>query len=218
MGTTDYNTAIRDACEQFAAAGLQTIDYESGQRWTIEAATRRNIMSALGLLLEKTQQKAHDELGANGWEVSAHYASAPDHEPIQGKQYSDADFERLNNSLKRRIGTLHCGHVASPIILGMMSPAYDNEQLEDMRKKNSDGVTIDGRHYTQYEAKQKARALERNVRRKKRAYIAARASGDKVWEQEAQSAVGQAQSNLIKWNRQAHLTTQMERTYTPGED
>ena len=45
-------------------------------------------------------------MGCEGWEISAHAASAPDHEPIQGLQYSDAEYTALNNSLVRRIGTL----------------------------------------------------------------------------------------------------------------
>ena len=123
-GATDYNTAIRQATKHLAEKGVRTIDYESGVHTSLEAAVRRNVMGGLGLMQEQITQANHDAFGCDGWEISAHANSAPDHEPIQGKQYSDAAYTALNNSLVRRIGTLNCGHAAFPIILGVSTPQY----------------------------------------------------------------------------------------------
>ena len=123
-GAADYNTALRRATKNLAEHGVQVIEYESGVRTSLEAAVRRNIMGGLGLMQEQISQSNHDELGADGWELSAHANSAPDHEPFQGKQYTDAEYEALNGSLVRRISTLNCGHVAFPIILGVNEPQY----------------------------------------------------------------------------------------------
>ena len=136
-GATDYNTAIRQATRNLADMGVRVIDYESGVHTSLEAAVRRNIMGGLGLMQEQISQQNHDEMGANGWEISAHAASAPDHEPIQGRQYSDEAFKRLNGSLKRRIGTLNCGHKEFPIILGVSEPQYTPAELEAMRQQNA---------------------------------------------------------------------------------
>ena len=111
-GATDYNTAIRRACAKLISEGIRSIEYDSGMHTSLEAAIRRNMMGGLGLLVEQISERNHDDLGADGWEISAHAASAPDHEPIQGRQYSDEAYQRLNNSLRRRIGTLNCGHNA----------------------------------------------------------------------------------------------------------
>ena len=107
-GAADYNTAIRRACSGIVKHGV-SVAYASGVHTGLEAAVRRNIMGGLGLMTEQISQQNHDALGCNGWEISAHANSAPDHEPIQGLQYSDAAYEELNNSLVRRIGTLNCG-------------------------------------------------------------------------------------------------------------
>lgn len=171
-GATDYNTAIRQACAGIAKHGV-SVAYASGVHTGLEAAVRRNIMGGLGLMTEKIEQQNHDNIGCNGWEISAHANSAPDHEPIQGRQYSDAEYEKLNNSLVRRIGTLNCGHVASPIILGVNQPQYTPEQLEKFRKDNETGVTFDGKHYTGYEATQVQRRLERAIRAQKRRVLLA---------------------------------------------
>ena len=106
-GATDYNTAVQMACRNLYQRGLVTVDYESGAKASIETAVRRNIMGGLGLMQEKISEQNHEKYGADGWEISAHAASAPDHEPIQGKQYRDEEYQELNNSLVRRIGTCY---------------------------------------------------------------------------------------------------------------
>ncbi|MEG1391090.1 MAG: phage minor capsid protein [Angelakisella sp.] len=76
----------------------------------------------------------------------------PDHEPYQGRQYSDEAYSKLNNSLVRRIGTLNCGHAAFPIIMGVNEPQYSPQELQQFATDNEQGVTYQGRRYTQYEA------------------------------------------------------------------
>ena len=166
-GAADYNTAIRQACRGIAQHGV-SVAYASGVHTSLEAAVRRNMMGGLGLMTEQISQQNHDDLGCNGWEISAHANSAPDHEPFQGLQYSDAAYEELNNGLVRRIGTLNCGHVASPIILGVTSPQYTASELEQFRRDNEAGVDFDGQHYTGYEATQQQRKIERSIRAQKR--------------------------------------------------
>lgn len=171
-GAADYNTAIRRACSGIVKHGV-SVAYASGVHTGLEAAIRRNIMGGLGLMTEQISRQNHDDLGCNGWEISAHANSAPDHEPIQGRQYSDKAYDTLNNGLVRRIGTLNCGHVASPIILGVNSPQYSAEELEKFRQDNEAGVTFDGKHYTGYEATQMQRRLERAIRAQKRRVLLA---------------------------------------------
>ena len=179
LGAQDPTSAIRDAVKNLADKGIRTIDYESGVHTSLEAAVRRNMMGGLGLMQEQISQSIHDEVGCDGWEISAHAGSAPDHEPIQGRQYFDKEFEKLNNSLVRRIGTLNCGHSAMPIIMGVNEPQYSNAELEDFRQKNEEGVTFDGKHYTLYEATQRQRKFERTIRRQKRRILVDEATGDK---------------------------------------
>ena len=178
-GAQDYQSAIRDATRGLAEKGIRTIDYDSGVHTSLEAAVRRNIMGGLGIMQNQISQQNHDDLGCDGWEISAHHGSAPDHEPYQGKQYPDAEYQRLNNSLVRPIGELNCGHAASPIILGVNSPQYTPEELEAMRQENEDGVTFDGKHYTLYEATQRQRKFERSIRDRKRRILVDETVGDK---------------------------------------
>lgn len=215
-GGVDYNTALRKACAQLVRQGIRTIDYESGVHTSLEAAVRRNLMGGLGLMVEEISQENHDALGADGWEISAHAMSAPDHEPFQGKQYSDEDYARLNASLHRRIGTLNCGHNAFPILLGISQPQYTPQELEQFRSDNETGVTVDGRHYTGYEATQKQRQIERAIRTQKRRILVEEAGGDKDRLSAAQIRLQRLRQEYRRFSNAAGLRTEEERLVVSG--
>lgn len=213
-GAASYMEAIRQATRHLANKGVRVIDYESGVHTSLEAAVRRNIMGGLGLMQEKVSQTVHDQLGCDGWEITAHAMSAPDHEPIQGKQYADAAYTALNDSLRRRIGTLNCGHAAFPIILGVNSPQYTAEELEKFRTDNEKGVTVDSRHYTGYQATQMQRALERAIRRQKDRLTVDEAAGDKEKLAQDKTKLAVLHQQYSKFSKDAGLRTQYERTET----
>lgn len=215
-GAVDYNTAIREATRNLAAKGVEFIDYESGVTTSLEAAVRRNIMGALGLMQEQISQHNHDQYGATGWEIDAHSNSAPDHEPIQGKQYTDAEYEVLNNSLVRRIGTLNCGHSAHPIVYGASVPQYTPEELEEMRQKNEKGITFRGKHYTGYEATQRQRRLERAIRAQKRKILIDKATGDSEKLETDQIKLQLLRQDYKAFSKAAGLRTQHERLEKVG--
>lgn len=215
-GAADYNTAIRQATKNLADRGVRVIDYESGVHTSLEAAVRRNIMGGLGLMQEQISQQNHDELGADGWEISAHTACAPDHEPIQGRQYSDAEYTALNNSLVRRIETLNCGHKAFPIILGVSEPQYTPEELEEMRRQNAEGVTFEGRHYSMYEATQQQRKIERTIRKQKNRILVDESTGDKDKLLTDQIRLRRLNEEYKRFSNAAGLRTQHERAEVAG--
>ena len=211
-GAQDYNSAIREATRNLADKGIVKIDYDSGVHTSLEAAVRRNIMGGLGLMQEQISKQNHNDFGCDGWEISAHAASAPDHEPIQGKQYSDAEYESLNNSLVRRIGTLNCGHAAFPIIMGVDSPQYTAEELEKFRKDNEKGIDYNGRHYTTYEATQHQRKLERTIRKQKRRILVDESTGDKEKLRQDQIKYQVLNQEYRSFSKAAGLRLQHERT------
>lgn len=215
-GATDYNTAVREATRNLVNKGVCIIDYESGVHTSLEAAVRRNVMGGLGLMQEQISKQNHDDMGANGWEIDAHSNSAPDHEPIQGKQYSDADYEALNNSLVRRIGTLNCGHAAFPIILGVSLPQYSTAELEAMRDDNEKGIEYNGKHYTGYEATQRQRQLEAAIRKQKRRILVDEATGDTKKLETDRIKLQTLRQEYNRFSKAAGLRTQAERAEVAG--
>lgn len=215
-GAQDYISAVREATKALAEKGIQVIDYESGVHTSLEAAVRRNIMGGLGLMQEQISQQNHDDLGCDGWEISAHAGSAPDHEPFQGKQYPDKQYRNINNSLHRRIGTLNCGHSAMPIIFGVNSPQYTDEELEEFRKQNEEGVTVGDKHYTLYEATQRQRSLERSIRKRKRHILVDEQLGDTEKLQQDQIRLQILRQRYHEFSKVAGLPEQYERLEKAG--
>jgi hypothetical protein len=188
-------------------------------------------MGGLGLMVEQISEYNHEALGADGWEMSAHGMSAPDHEPYQGRQYSDAEWLELNGLpplpgapanqpqkqgvLKRRVGTLNCGHTAAPIIIGVNRPQYTPEQLAELSRANEEGVTVDGKHYTKYEAGQHQRGIERRIRRLKRQDMLV-APGDTEQAAITKAKLNKAWREYRQFSKDAGLKTQYERMHVSG--
>lgn len=214
-GALDLNTAIRRAVGPLARRGLRTIEQKNGRSVGIEYACRRYLMDQMGALDNAIQQQNHDRLGCDGWEISAHAACAPDHEPIQGRQYTDAEFEQLNASLQRPIGRLNCRHVADPVLIGVDKPVYSGAELAQMAADNEKGVTYSGKHYTLYGAGQEQAAIENAIRRMRRQVLVDEESGSADL-QKHQIRLRVLQSEYSRFCRATGRRTRTERLYTAG--
>lgn len=214
-GSLDLNTAIRRAVGPLARRGLRTIEQKNGRSVGIEYACRRYLMDQMGALDNAIQQQNHDRLGCDGWEISAHAACAPDHEPIQGRQYTDAEFEQLNASLQRPIGRLNCRHVADPVLIGVDKPVYSEAELAQMAADNEKGVTYNGKHYTLYAAGQEQATIENAIRRMRRQVLVDEESGSADL-QEHQIRLRVLQSEYSRFCRATGRRTRTERLYTAG--
>lgn len=192
-GTTDYQSAMRGVMKQLADSGVkiheEKVGYKSGYNVRIDSAVRQNVLTGVRQVNLEVQKQVGREYGANGIEISAHSPCAEDHLPIQGKQYSNAEFKKLNASLERPIGEYNCRHFVFSIVLGVNQPSYTNKMLNQMNRESQSIVEYEGKKYTSYEATQVQRKLETAIRKEKDRQIIARASGDK-------DGVGIAQSNI----------------------
>ena len=177
-GAKTPEQAVRRATLRLWQRGIRTIDRSDGRSFSVEYMAQRAIMSKMGEMTTAINEKHHNDGGYDGWEISAHSACAPDHESIQGRQYSDEEYKILNSRLQRRIGTLSCKHIAWPIKLGVDKPQWTQEQLAELAQQNAQGITYEGRHYTQYEATQQQKALENSIRQCKDRIAAAQEQGE----------------------------------------
>lgn len=214
-GALDLSTAIRRAVGPLARRGLRTIEQKNGRSVGIEYACRRYLMDQMGQLDNAIQQQNHDRMGCDGWEISAHAACAPDHEPIQGRQYTDDEFEALNASLQRPIGRLNCLHVADPVLIGVDKPVYSEAELAQMAADNEKGVTYNGKHYTLYQAGQEQATIENAIRRMRRMVLMDEESGSADL-QEHQIRLRVLQSEYSRFCRATGRRTRTERLYTAG--
>jgi hypothetical protein len=144
-----------------------------------------------------------EQYGADGVEIDVHFPCAPDHLPYQGKQYSNKQFEKLQNTLARPIGEINCRHSATPIVLGVSEPAYSDAEIKEAKELSEKEVTYTDsrgikRKCTGYEATQVQRRMETKVRRLKDQQSALKRVGDDIGAKEIGKQVTRAKKEYFR--------------------
>lgn len=209
-GVTDYNTAIRQACNTLAESGLRTVYYASGRSDRIEVAVRRALMTNVAQVTQKISEQNAEEFGADGWEISAHVGARPSHAIYQGRQYPNSQYETIVLPL---INDYNCRHSAYPIVMGVTKPAYTEEQL---RALDPPPFTYEGKQYTAYKAQQQMRKMERVMRKQKDRCIVADAAGDTETFTAASIKLRRQKDIYEDFCKAAGTYTEYERTFVTG--
>ena len=187
-GTSDYMSAIRSAMKQAAAGGLKVV-YPSGYARRLDTAVRQNVLDGIRSINQDVLNQLGKEFGADGVEISAHALCAEDHLPYQGLQFSNKEFERLQNTLDRPFGMWNCKHTMHPIIMGVSEPTHDATMLAYYAMNSRAEISIDGVTMTRYEWSQQMRKIETSIRAQKDIAVAAKAEGDMKARREAQKNI-----------------------------
>lgn len=203
LGVTDYNTAMQRVLQNLVKSGINTVQYESENgritHQRLDTAVRRNLIDGVRMTSQAMQNEIGKQVGADGVELSVHAMSAPDHEPIQGHQFSNEEFEKCQTQqafvdvngiyfepIARPIGVWNCRHFAYSIIIGVQEPRYTLQELEEFRRKNAKGYTYTDRlghkqHLSLYECTQRQRQYELSIRKAREGKILAeRAENEKL--------------------------------------
>lgn len=172
--------AFADAALDLANDGvyIKMISYNnSGRRYSIEAATRMNILTGINQSASQQTLENCDVLGTSLVEVSAHIGARPFHEELQGRVYSRkpegeyyTDGDGVEHYAPNFETTCHfgepdgicginCRHSFYPYFEGT-SLRYSKGELDEM----SENVKLDGKTVSIYEAEQELRNCERNIR------------------------------------------------------
>lgn len=227
-GITDYQSATRQVIHDLGYNGMQ-VQYESGYHRRLDTAVRQNIVDGANQIAQNCSDMMGDALGYDAYEISAHAMSAPDHEPIQGRVFLKAEFDRLQtghaftdidgnhyDGIKRPVGEWNCRHFAMSFSTEYSKRKWTNEQLADFAAKNQEGCDIDGKHYTTYGASQLMRQIETEVRREKDAAIAAQAAGDDTLRQQCQVRINKLMGKYNAVSKAAGLRPKRQRTMVEG--
>lgn len=194
---------------KLANSGLETIDYISGTKTTIDAALRRHIVSQANQARNRLLMQRMDE-----WEwdlvfVDAHFGARPTHAVWQGKIYSrsgkSTEYPPLVESTGYGTVTGLCGancyHNMVPYVPGLSQlPDTEFEAQEKLVGMTSDEY---------YAATQKQRRYERYIRNKKREIVSFQEAGLDATKQRLQ--LGTAQDKLRQWVADNHLRRDYQR-------
>jgi len=233
-GIVDYNTAMRRTMKQLVESGLRVVSYnpESGRKYSqrLDTAVRRNILDGIRQVNQGVQDEVGRQFGADGKEITVHAFSAPDHEPVQGHQFSNEEYDKLQNNepftdyrgnrfdaIARPIGFWNCRHFTFSIILGVMKPTYSDEQLKQFIDKNNEGYTTStGKHMTMYECTQYQRQLETKIRKAKDGQMAAQAAGDMSLAQEYRAKIVNLTNQYKQFSKSCGLNAHTEKMTIAG--
>lgn len=219
-GKEDWQSGMRKTIRGLADSGVkvheESVTYKSGYNKRIDNSVKQNILTGMRQINIGIQRQVGEEFGADGVEISAHSMCAPDHEPIQGLQYSNEEFEELNNDLVRPIGELNCTHFVFSIVLGVSQPSYTRSMLDSFIEESEEEFEYEGKTYTRYEATQVQRKLETAIRRQKDRQIIGRASNYKKLVKKSQNNISKLTSKYSDFSNKAGLKTYKENLTVSG--
>ena len=219
-GIVDYQGAMRNTITQLADSGVKvheaTMTSGSGYNRRIDSSVRQAILTGVRKVNIGVQERVGEDFGADGVEISAHYPCAEDHLDIQGRQYTNKEFKKLNSNLMRPIGELNCTHFVFSIVMGVSDPSYSDSMLNVYKKLSQKEITYNGKTYTKYEATQVQRKLETEIRKQKDRQIIAKASGNNDEIAKAQKKISQLTKEYANFSNVAGLDTYKNRLTVSG--
>lgn len=165
-GAFSFDQAARGVINELGQKGYTCYNYASGARTSLEAATRRALITGLNQTTARLQLTRAEEMHTNLVEVSSHAGARPTHAVWQGQVY-----QLSGNSLKYKnfydatdYGTgdglcgWNCYHNFYPYIEGISTPSFERNPARRLGISNDE----------LYAQTQQQRALERKVRESRR--------------------------------------------------
>lgn len=232
-GTVDYHAAMRKTVRDLAT-GLRVKDselvvdketgevklhWESGYSRRLDSHIRQNLIDGVKQLQSQMLDYHGEKFGSDGVELSAHAISAPDHLPVQGRQFNNEEFYKLQNAeefedvkgnqyepIKRPIGQWNCRHVRFPIIIGISEPVHSEEQLKEFAENSK----------KKYDFTQQQRAMETKLRSLKTQRLAASAAGDELEAKRLQRKINEQQTIYRRFSEKHDLLYDTQRASVEG--
>ena len=213
-GTTSHTEAARKAVSELAKQGMATVTYTDSGKTIVrqaDSAVRTAMQTSAEQLAAQVTMANCEKMGVKHVEVSAHWGARTDgsgghadHQAWQGKVYqidgASPDYPNLEDKTGYPSDPLglcgyNCRHSMSPFWVGISTP----NPWEPEPKP----VSIEGKDYTVYQASQKMRAMEREIRALKRQAYAGEEIPQSLMEakKDAYSAFCKAANQRAKWER-----------------
>ena len=213
MGMTDHTSAARRIIKNTAFKGMR-VEYVSGFTRRLDSAVKLNLLEGIRRLNFGIREEAGKQFGADGVQIDAHGLCAEDHLPYQGKQYTLKNFNKLQSSLKRPIGTMNCQHNISYIVLGVSPNPYSAEELRGMQDYSQEMIEVNGKKYTRYECTQVMRRLETRMRYEKEKIIGLESGNQDVGKEKERLKILEASYRNIA--SRAKVKPRFDNAYVPN--
>ena len=229
QGKETFDNAIYRMMRELAESGIRTVDYENGRSMRLDSALRMQLQSGIRDMHNEMQQELGKQFEADGIEISVHVNPAPDHAEVQGRQFSNEEFDNFQNDRdavdyqgkefpaefeghdRRSISQYNCYHYIFSIVLGVNKPQYSNEQLQKIIDNNNKGFKYKGKKYTMYEGEQLQRKLEVKIRNAKDKQIAGKVSNNEQLMYESQAEINKLTKEYKELTKASGLSYKVNR-------
>ena len=170
-GAFNYQQAITASVKALARNGLRWIDYESGQRISIEAGVRRAVLTGVNKTAGELSMVYAAECGSDLVLTSQHMGARPSHAVWQGRVFSRSGKSKKYPDFVKSTGYgdvqglcgANCRHSFSPYFEGLSLKPEEKIDMEENAE--------------QYELEQEQRYNERQIRLYKREAMVFDAAG-----------------------------------------
>lgn len=220
-GAVDYDSAMKTACNNLARDGITGVQYMNGKpvRRSIEAAVRMNILTGVNQTASAMTMNNCEELGCDLVETTAHIGARPSHEVWQGQIFSLSGtnpkyrpFSDCGLGEPDGICGINCRHSYYPYFEGL-EKHYTQADLDEMESKS---VEYNGEKMSRYDAEEKLRYMERNVRKYKRQALTQEAAG--LDNTKARRKIGEWQAVARDFTQQTKLERNRVREFIGTAD
>ncbi|MFO3716114.1 phage minor capsid protein [Anaerococcus cruorum] len=182
-GAFDRETATRKLINNLGDSGIRAINYnQSGRNYSLESASRMLVRTAVSQMTGKISLMNAEDMGQDLMELTAHSGARPSHSVWQGKIVSLSgknskylSLEDIEYGEVTGFKGANCRHDWYPFFEGISERSYSDEELEEI---DPPPFEYEGETYTQYQATQKARQMERGIRKYKKRSIMYKEMGD----------------------------------------
>lgn len=230
-GAMSHQQAVRAAIKDVAGKGLSVIHYASGRRDQLDVALRRAVLTGVNQTAGQLTEARANEMGADLVQTSAHIGARPSHAAWQGKVFSRSGQSDKYPHFATATGYgtatglcgINCRHSYYPFFEGLSAEHYRQAEIDAYERKR---VTFNGEEMSVYDATQKQRAIERNIRATKREIAALDAAGLDSTEERTQlyedqremrSFVRQTKLQRQRFREQAHELDKQPKALRPRQ-
>lgn len=235
QGKSTFDEQLYGFLKSIGSSGLKTLDY-GGRTMRLDSAMRMHMNDAIRQLHNEVQEQIGKDFDSDGVEITVHLAPAPDHQFVQGKQFSNNEFYKFQNDMdavsydginfpatseetgydRRSISQYNCRHRTFAIILGVNIPQYSNDELKEIIDNNNKGFDFEGKHYTMYEGTQLQRKIETEIRKQKDLQIFGKETDNEKLIQKSQKKINILNRKYKELSRISGLLEDRDRMRVPG--
>lgn len=234
QGKTTFEEEMSKAMQKIGSSGLKYVDYSTGTTRRLDSALRMNIKDGVRQLHNENEILFGKEFGADGVEITVHSNPAPDHAEVQGRQFTNEQFDNFQNDMdcidvkgkefpaefdghdRRSIAQYNCYHYVFPIIIELAKPKFTDEQLQEIIDKSKEEIEFEGKKYNRYELSQLQRKIETSIRKWKDIQIMGKESGIEKTTLKAQKKINQLVNKYYELSKVSGLPTKLERIQVNG--